>query len=80
MQRIAISKFKATCLGVIDQVHRTREPVLITKFGKPVAEIVPPSESGRPKSWIGAMAGTIEFTGDIVGPTSDESDWEASRE
>ena len=41
MDSIAISKFKAECLAILDRVNKTREPVLITRFGKPIAEVVP---------------------------------------
>ena len=75
MQEIAISKFKATCLAVLERVRKTRKPVRITKFGKPVAEVVPPSPEPRKKSWIGSMEGTILFQGDIISPASEE-DWE----
>ena len=37
MEEIAISKFKATCLAVVERVRKTRKPIRITKFGKPVA-------------------------------------------
>ncbi len=79
METMAISKFKATCLAVLERVRRTRKPVLITRFGKPVAEVVPPSGPPRPKSWIGSMKGTAKFHGDIVSPISKMSDWEAGR-
>jgi prevent-host-death family protein len=79
MEEIAISKFKATCLAVLERVRKTRKPIRVTKFGKPVAEVVPPSDPPRPKSWIGSMAGTIEIKGDIVGPIADEEDWEVLR-
>ena len=39
-----ISKFKATCLAVLERVRKTGEPVLVTRFGHPVAEIVAPGE------------------------------------
>src|SRR6476620_6200719 len=42
MRDIAISKFKATCLAVLEDVRRTGAPVTVTRFGRPVAEIVPP--------------------------------------
>ena len=77
MESIAISKFKATCLRVLERVRKTRKPVLVTRFGKPVAQIVAPPEPERPKRWIGSMAGTMRIVGDIVAPASDESDWEA---
>jgi len=79
MESMAISEFKATCLGVLERVRRTRKPVLITRFGEPVAEVVPPSAPPRPKSWLGSMAGTGKILGDIVSPISKKSDWEAAR-
>ena len=39
MEKIAISKFKATCLAVLERVRRTKKPILITRFGQPVAEV-----------------------------------------
>lgn len=76
MEKIAISKFKATCLAVVERVRRTKRPVLITRFGKPVAELVPPPPAPTPKDWLGSLAGTGRIVGDIISPASDESDWE----
>jgi len=78
MESMAISEFKATCLAVLEGVRRTKKPVLITRFGQPVAEVVPPS-TPRPKSWIGSMVGSAKILGDIVSPVSEERDWEAAR-
>jgi prevent-host-death family protein len=80
MDEIAISKFKATCLAVLERVRRTKQPIRVTRFGKPVAEIVPPAESERPSRRLGTLGGAIEIHGDIVGPIGDESDWEAAQE
>lgn len=79
MEEMAISKFKATCLGVLERVRKTRTPILITRFGKPVAEIVPPSPPARPERWIGSMQSTGEIVGDVVAPAGDEADWESLR-
>jgi prevent-host-death family protein len=79
MEQIAISSFKATCLAVLERVRKTRKPVLVTRFGVPVAQIVPPSTPKRPSSWLGDMAGTGRITGDIVSPASEEDDWEVLR-
>ena len=79
METMAISKFKATCLSVLERVRRTKKPVMITRFGEPVAEVVPPSAPPRPKTWIGSMIGTARILGDIVSPVSNENDWEAGR-
>ncbi len=67
MREIAISKFKATCLAVLQDVQKTRRPVRVTKFGKPIAEVVP-AKPERKKSWLGSMRDMGEIVGDIVGP------------
>jgi len=79
MEQIAISKFKATCLAVLEQVRRTRRPVLVTRFGEPVAQLIPPPPPQRPKRWLGALAGTGRIRGDLVAPAGDPSDWEVLR-
>ena len=43
MEEISISEFKAKCLSILERVRKTRKPVRITRFGKPVAEVVAPS-------------------------------------
>jgi prevent-host-death family protein len=79
MQEIAISKFKATCLAVLDKVRKTGEPILITRFGQPVAEICPVGAI-HPGRRFGLRTHTGAILGDIVGPTGDESDWEAAQD
>ncbi|HEY6395258.1 MAG TPA: type II toxin-antitoxin system prevent-host-death family antitoxin, partial [Candidatus Binataceae bacterium] len=69
-ETLSVSKFKATCLSVIDRVKKTGKPVTITKFGKPVAQLVPPpAKSLNRRDWLGSMKGRGRITGDIVGPT-----------
>jgi prevent-host-death family protein len=77
MAEIAISKFKATCLAVLERVRRTLQPVRVTRFGDPVAEVVPPSAKPMKKRWLGSMAGTGQIVGDIISPAGDKKDWEA---
>jgi prevent-host-death family protein len=79
MEEIAISRFKATCLSVLERVRKTRRPVLVTRFGEPVAEVVPPPVPPRPPGWLGAMAGSARLLGDIVSPAGAPEDWEAFR-
>ena len=80
MQEISISEFKAKCLALLEQVGKTKKPIRITKFGKPVAEVVPPSPVSHSGQWIGSMKGQMEILGDIVSPVIDESDIEALRD
>jgi prevent-host-death family protein len=79
MKEVAISEFKAKCLALLEQVQKTRQPIRITRFGKPVAEVVP-SLPPAPANWMGSMKDSIQIVGDIVSPASDESDWEALRD
>lgn len=67
MREIAISKFKATCLAVLEDVRRTGAPVLVTRFGEPVAEVVP-AKTPQKKRRLGSMRDSFEVIGDIVGP------------
>jgi prevent-host-death family protein len=78
MEQIAIAAFKATCLAVLERVRKTRKPVLVTRFGKPIAEIIPPTEAPRPPHWMGSLSAKAKITGDIVAPVSSESDWDAA--
>lgn len=78
MEEIAISKFKATCLAVLERVRKTGQPILVTRFGQAIAEIRPPSLP-RPVRHFGRHLGSGVILGDIVGPIGDESDWEAAR-
>ena len=56
---VAAGEFKAKCLHILDQVNKTREPVTITKRGKPVARVVAiPAELG---SSYGIAKGTISY-------------------
>jgi len=80
MKEVAISEFKAKCLGMLEEVRKTRKPIRVTRFGEPVAEIVPPTPKPRSKSWLGSMAGSVKILGDIVGPTGSFDDWDAFRE
>ena len=76
MEEIAIPKFKADCTRILERVQRTGTPVRITRFGKPIAEVIASALENR-TGWMGCMAGTGRIIGDIVSPASDESDWEA---
>lgn len=79
MDTIPISKFKATCLAALDRVRKTGRPLRVTRFGKPIADVVPAAAEPPDRNWLGCMAGTLEERGDIVGPTSKLAKWDAIR-
>jgi prevent-host-death family protein len=72
---ISAALFKATCLDVLDQVAATRQGVVVTKRGKPVARVVP--MVNRPDRIVGALKGDIEVIGDVVSPVG--VTWKATK-
>jgi prevent-host-death family protein len=77
---VAISEFKAKCLALLEQVRRTRQPIRITRHGKPVAEVVPSTAVADRAALIGSMRGKMQILGDIISPASDEDEWEVLRD
>jgi prevent-host-death family protein len=71
METLSVSKFKATCLSVLEQVKTKKKKVRITKRGVPIAEIVP--VNGKEKGV--SLKGCVTFMGDIVSPVA-EDEWE----
>src|SRR5438132_8884485 len=55
---VTISKFKATCLALLAKVKRTGRPILVTRKGEPIAQIIPPPPPKRPESWLGDRKST----------------------
>ena len=80
MEEIAVTKFKASCLSVLERVQKTRKPVRVTRRGKPLADVVPAAVESPRANWLGCMAGTAHFIGDVVSPASDEEDWDVLRD
>jgi prevent-host-death family protein len=73
MRAISSSEFKRHCLAVVDEVHSTREPVVVTRRGKPVARLVP---AGKPGKFIGRLKGMFKIVGDIESPADPPEAWE----
>lgn len=74
MKTVIISEFKAKCIAILKEAQRTREPVVVTRRGKPVARIEPIIEDA-PSRQLGAQRGRMRIIGDIV-MTGTEEDWE----
>lgn len=77
MRTIPAARFKARCLRIMDEVKARREPVVITKKGRPVARLVPAEDS--PRDVFGSLAGQLEIAGDITAPVITPSAWKGSR-
>ncbi|MFM8409359.1 MAG: type II toxin-antitoxin system Phd/YefM family antitoxin [Alphaproteobacteria bacterium] len=61
MRTMAAGRFKDVCLETLDDVARTRIPVVITKRGRPVASVVPFTP---PSTAVGLEGSIIAESGD----------------
>jgi prevent-host-death family protein len=71
---IGAGEFKAKCLKLLDEVAENHQTLVITKHGKPVAQVVPMPLQGE---FVGSMRGSVLWEGDIVAPL--ENDWDAAK-
>lgn len=69
MRTIQASEFKAKCLALMDDVARSGEVLVVTKNGRPIAELRPYS-GGRAGSPFGLHT-VLEIKGDILSPLED---------
>jgi prevent-host-death family protein len=72
---IPAGEFKAKCLKLLDKVAEDRQPLVITKHGRPVAEVVPIRSEQR--DIVGSMKGSVTILGDIISPLDVE--WDAMK-
>ena len=61
MKKLPAGEFKARCLAVMEEVRKNREPVLITRRGKPVAKLVPADKTRE--ELIGRLEGIVSRDG-----------------
>ena len=75
MKQIAAAAFKSRCLRLMDEVNEGREPLVVTKKGRPVVRIIPAGEPANDA--FGCLAGRIEIAGDLLAPVAEPGDWSA---
>ncbi len=74
--QVPAGEFKAKCLKLMDEVQQSHREIVITKFGKPIARLVP--VEGEPKRRaLGFMKGKGAILGDIISPIS--GPWDADQ-
>jgi prevent-host-death family protein len=71
---IAAGRFKAQCLKLMDRVKENRERIIITKRGRPIAQLVPLDEE-PPEEIFGSLRGLVLEEQDIGGPVGES--WDA---
>jgi prevent-host-death family protein len=72
-KEVPASAFKDSCLQLIDRVGQTREEIVVTKYGRPVAKLVAFEEGKAPL--FGHLSGSVTIHGDVVAPLNVE--WDA---
>jgi len=70
-EKVPVAKFKATCLGLFEQVDKAGRTFVVTKRGRPVARVVPVEEASHD------LKGSVIFEDNIVSPTGE--DWAAEQ-
>ena len=73
MRTVKASDFKAKCLKIMDEVAASGEPVLITKNGVPISQLIPAKR--RPETLCGSLKGSVSIRGDIIVPV--DAKWDA---
>lgn len=77
MKTMTVTEFKAHALQAIAEVSDSREPLLLTRRGRPVVEVSPYREH-QLRSQPGRLAHRLIFEKDIVSPLGADM-WEAAR-
>jgi prevent-host-death family protein len=76
-REVSASTFKQQCLALLDQVNATKVRVVVTKRGRPVAQLVPLDEDGARAPMMGSVTLVAEddedyfSTGDSWGAEQD---------
>ena len=77
MKSVAVSEFKSKCIAILKEVQRTRESIVVTLRGKPMAVVQPAPEPGAGKR-LGTLKGSMKIRRDLV-RTDASADWEMLR-
>jgi prevent-host-death family protein len=75
---VAATRFKAECLRIIEEMSRDREPVTVTRHGRPVARLVP-FPADETASIVGALKGSVLRFEEPFAPATGPEDWNAVR-
>jgi hypothetical protein len=77
MKTMRVSEFEAKCVAALKEVQRTREPMLITLRGKPLATVQPVETTGGAKR-LGGLKGRMSIRRDLV-KVDTTGDWDMLR-
>jgi len=76
MKKVSTTDLKTRCLSILETVRTTREPVLITERGKPVAKLMPVGEAPE---FLGRLRAVVKVRGDVESTVGPPESWEVLR-
>ncbi len=79
MTKVPATEFKAKCLELMDRVAERHETYVITKHGRPVAQLVPIKRDPKERI-LGWLRTEGSIAGDVLAPAASLSTWESLRE
>ena len=72
METISLHEAKARLSGLVSEVEKSGSKIVISRYGKPVAEISPIRK--RKRTQTDPKLSKVTVSGDLTAPTSDEWD------
>ncbi|MBA2669403.1 MAG: type II toxin-antitoxin system Phd/YefM family antitoxin [Gemmatimonadetes bacterium] len=76
VREVSASDLKNAWHSHLDRIAQGREQVIVTRYGRPVARLVPYEADGESPGLFGYLAGTVKEHGDIIAPTGEQ--WEVN--
>jgi antitoxin (DNA-binding transcriptional repressor) of toxin-antitoxin stability system len=61
----------------MDRVRRTGRPVRVTRYGRPVVDVVPATPAARENRALGFLKDATTISGDLMAPVAARRDWDA---
>ena len=77
-REILISEFKAHCIAELKRVSRTRQPLIVTLRGKPLARVEPVISEDEPAVKLNSRRGRASVKRDLV-KFDFTDEWEMNR-
>jgi len=72
VKTVPAAEFRRHCLALLEEVRQTRQSLLVTRHGKPVAQISP--YIPREHESVNPLKGSILYQGDLVAPIQEKWD------
>jgi prevent-host-death family protein len=69
---VPATEFKSRCLALLEEVRETRQPLVVTRHGKPVVEISP--YALKDDALVNPLKNSIVLQNDLISPLEERWD------